>query len=125
MKRYTKKIDGKTVVKSRNQIVVKETKTVVDKDGNEKEKTYTVYNPSEELLLRDGWVEYVEPVDIVERRELMSLKRLLTNTDYKVIKCMEAMMMGETMPYVIEDLHEERQGYRDRINEIESNLSSM
>lgn len=63
MKQYQKIIDGKPVVKTRNQIVVKETRMVVDKDGNEKEKTYAVYNPSEELLQRDGWEEYVREID--------------------------------------------------------------
>lgn len=45
MKRYTK--DGQ--IKTRNQIVIR-------KDG------MNTYNPTEEMLLADGWVEYITPV---------------------------------------------------------------
>lgn len=48
MKQYTKEIDGKTVIKTRKDIII-------HKDG------MNTYNPSEEMLLADGWVEYVQP----------------------------------------------------------------
>jgi len=58
MKRYTK--DGQ--IKTRNQIVIKGQRTIKDKDGNEKVVSTNTYNPSEEMILADGWVEYVPPV---------------------------------------------------------------
>lgn len=115
-------------IKFRNQIVLHGNRTIKGEDGKEKEVRTQVINPNEEQLLADGWVEYIqsEPTERENKlRELRTLKLLLSSTDYKVIKCMEAMMVGEEMPYVIADLHEERQGYRDRINEIEGSLSSM
>ena len=57
MKQYIK--DG--VIKSRNNIVLRVTKTIKDKDGNDKEITLQVINPSEEAILADGWVEYIKP----------------------------------------------------------------
>ena len=57
MKRYIK--DG--IIKPRNQIVLHGTRTIKDKDGNEKEVKIQSINPREEMLLADGWVEYVEP----------------------------------------------------------------
>jgi hypothetical protein len=48
MKRYEKTIDGKTVIKRRQEIVIK-------KNGR------VTYNPTEEMVLADGWVEYVAP----------------------------------------------------------------
>lgn len=48
MKQYTKQIDGKTVRKTLKEIVIK-------KDGKQ------TFNPSEEMVLEDGWVEYVAP----------------------------------------------------------------
>lgn len=48
MKQYTKQIGGKTVIKTRKEIIVR-------KDGKQ------TINPSEEMLLADGWVEYVPP----------------------------------------------------------------
>lgn len=106
MKQYIK--DG--VVKTRNQIVIK-------KDGKQ------TINPSEAMVLADGWVEYVAPEPTEEDlrlQEIDGLKLELENTDYKVIKCMEAMLVGEEMPYDIAELHAERQEFRNRINEFES-----
>lgn len=57
MKRYTK--NGQ--IKTRNQIVIKGQRIIKDKDGNEKVVSTNTYNPTEEMILADGWVEYVPP----------------------------------------------------------------
>ena len=49
MKRYTKEINGKTVIKTRQQIVI-------SKNG------MSTYNPTEEMILADGWVEYIPSI---------------------------------------------------------------
>lgn len=49
------------VIKLRNQIVIHGTRDIKDKDGNEKEVKTQIINPREEILLANGWVEYVEP----------------------------------------------------------------
>ena len=46
MKKYKKEIDGKVSIKTLNEIVL-------NKDGS------MVFNPTEEMILEDGWVEYV------------------------------------------------------------------
>lgn len=46
MKQYTKQINGKTIVKSRNTIVVLK--------GDKQ-----IINPTEEQILADGWQEYI------------------------------------------------------------------
>ena len=46
MKKYKKEIDGKVSIKTLNEIVL-------NKDGN------VVFNPTEEMVLSDGWTEYV------------------------------------------------------------------
>lgn len=48
MKQYKKTTDGKVAIKTSNQIVI-------HKDGMK------TYNPTEEMILADGWVEYVAP----------------------------------------------------------------
>ena len=109
MKTYTKLIDGKRVRKTRNQIVI-------IKDGRQ------YINPREEMILADGWEEYIEPTPTEEEQraaESRRMKRILEATDYKVIKCLEAVLCGEEMPYDIKALHEEREGYRRIINENE------
>ena len=62
MKLYEKIIDGKQVRKTRNQIVIKGQRTIKDKDGKDKVVGTNTFNPTEEMILADGWVEYVTPV---------------------------------------------------------------
>lgn len=108
MMSYTKKIDGKAVVKPRNKIVV-------IKDGRQ------YINPREEMILEDGWVEYIEPIEEADETPAIigEARQFLEDTDYKVIKCMEAFLCGEALPYDIAELHRERDGQRRIINELE------
>ena len=48
MKRYTKTIGKKQVIKPANKIII-------NKDG------MNTFNPTEEMILSDGWVEYTTP----------------------------------------------------------------
>lgn len=54
--------------------------------------------------------------------EIETLKSALTESDYKITKCYEASLLRQSLPYDIETLHMERQGQRDRINELEALL---
>lgn len=56
--------------------------------------------------------------------EVEALKTSLTETDYQVIKCYEAKMVGDTLPYDIDKLHAERQAIRDKINALEAELAA-
>ena len=58
MKQYIK--DGE--IKTRNHIVLRVQKTIKDKYGNEKNVNAQVFNPTEDMIIADGWVEYVPPV---------------------------------------------------------------
>lgn len=62
MKKYIKEINGQKVYKTRQQIII-------SKDG------MSTYNPTEEMILSDGWEEYVyvEPERTIEdyRRDLL------------------------------------------------------
>lgn len=49
MEKYTKTIDGKTIIKAANEIVIR-------KNGMQ------TFNPTEAMILADGWTEYVAPV---------------------------------------------------------------
>ena len=51
--------------------------------------------------------------------EIAQLKAELAASDYKIIKCSEAQLVGEALPYDVQELHTERQAIRDRINELE------
>lgn len=54
--------------------------------------------------------------------EIERLKSELQESDYKVIKCAEALTIGAEMPYDVASLHKVRQALRDKINELEKQL---
>ena len=56
--------------------------------------------------------------------DIESLKSELQESDYKVIKCAEAMVVGAEMPYNMTELHKERQALRDKINKLESEVQN-
>ena len=86
-----------------------------------------ILNPTKEQLQEAGWREIVPPTPTEEelarqQREarIWELKDLLAQGDYKIIKCAEAQLTGEPMPYDIEALVAERNAMRAEINELEA-----
>lgn len=65
----------------------------------------------------------VQQDDEALKAEIEALKMSLTETDYQVIKCYEANLVGDSLPYDIGTLHAERQAIRDKINEMEAKLA--
>ena len=65
--------------------------------------------------------------DDLRYRRYMEIERLkseLQESDYKVIKCAEAICLNEELPYNMTALHKERQALRDKINELESEVKN-
>lgn len=56
------------------------------------------------------------------RAKIQTLKDSLAASDYKITKCYEASLLGEALPYDINELRTERQAQRDLINELEELL---
>lgn len=56
--------------------------------------------------------------------EIERLKSELQESDYKVIKCAEAICLNAELPYNMTELHNERQALRDKINELESEVQN-
>ena len=113
MKHYTK--DG--ITKPQNRIVLHTTETI---DGIEHK--FQVINPPHDMLIEQGWVEYIEPSEeeVANRQEAMRQRNKLAASDYKIIKCIEAYLCGEALPYDIEALHIERNNQRKTINSLEN-----
>lgn len=57
------------------------------------------------------------------QREIERLKSCLVSTDYKVVKCYEATMLEQNLPYDLHEVCAERQSVRDRINELEAMIA--
>ena len=72
------------------------------------------------------FVDYISDIEegIPKSEEIERLKSELQESDYKVIKCAEAMAVGAEMPYDVASLHKERQALRDKINELESEVQN-
>ena len=54
--------------------------------------------------------------------EIERIKSELQESDYKVIKCAEAICLNAEFPYNMTELHNERQALRDKINKLEEQL---
>lgn len=54
---------------------------------------------------------------------IISLKKKLRNSDYKIIKAYEAQLIDGAVTYDFEQVHVERQKMRDEINELETILA--
>ena len=72
------------------------------------------------------FVDYISDIEegVPKSDEIERLKSELQESDYKVIKCAEAMAVGAEMPYDVASLHKERQALRDKINELESEVQN-
>ena len=64
MKTYKKVIDKK-------EVVLPEYKIIIRKDG------MATYNPTEEMILEDGWVEYIEPEIVKTEEELLNEEKTI------------------------------------------------
>ena len=62
----------------------------------------------------------VRKVEQQKQLEIAQLQKQLDDTDYKIIKCQEYSLAGLELPYDIEQLHNERQALRDKINELQA-----
>lgn len=91
-----------------------------------------ILNPTKEQLQEAGWTEVVPPTPTAEeiarqQREarIWELKDQLAQGDYKIIKCAEAQLMGEALPYDVSLLVLERNELRREINELEEFLNNI
>lgn len=82
-----------------------------------------------EVQCVDYPIEEYEPTreEIIAEKQMQieSYKAQIAETDYKVIKCSEAQLIGAPMPYDVEALHAERQALRDEINTLQKELNDI
>ena len=72
------------------------------------------------------FVDYISDIEegVPKSEEIERLKSELKESDYKVIKCAEAICLNAELPYDMTALHKERQALRDKINELESEVKN-
>lgn len=59
-------------------------------------------------------------LNTVQRGRLRDLKQMLIDTDFKIIKCYEAQLLGQEMPYDFISLIAQRKLWREEINQLNS-----
>ena len=66
-------------------------------------------------------VEIPQPTEEeIKQARISELKAKLSATDYKIIKCYEASMLGQELPYNLEELVAERDEWRSEINTLQN-----
>lgn len=68
---------------------------------------------------------YVQTEKEKTQQEIWELKAKLSKTDYKVLKCTEASLRGQELPYDLDAVVSERDGWRAQINELEEKLKTL
>ena len=63
---------------------------------------------------------YIPNRVLTAEEQILTLKNDLSSTDYQIIKCYEYQLLGQELPYNINELHIARQAIRDKINELEA-----
>lgn len=89
-------------------------------------ETYTlgvIWCRKNNATINENWVIVAIPEpteEEIKQQRIEELKGLLTDTDYKIIKCYEASMLNREMPYDLEALVSERDAWRQEINDLEN-----
>lgn len=81
------------------------------------------YYEEESNSIVQKWEIVNNDINIINQK-IKELKAKLSNTDYKVMKCYEATLLNLPLPYSMDEVHEIRQDYRDRINTLEALLNT-
>ena len=92
MKRYTKQINGKEEIKYLRDITIRRNGKVT-------------YNPTEDMVLADGWIEYVAPEynptdeELLKREKNRMIQRIKDNDSSRNVNECYITQNGETISY--------------------------
>lgn len=93
MIKYQKQIDGKTVIKTQKEIVIR-------RDGR------VTYNPTEDMVLADGWVKYIIPESkpipeavLLKRAKSRKIDEINNYDSSKDVNICYISKSGNTIPY--------------------------
>lgn len=99
--RFVKEINGAQVVKTREHIVLKELRTVVDPaTGEEYEVEVQLFNPSDDKLYADGWALYEEPALIAEQGTRKSEYTIMQELVAKEFNARRDITNNEALDYM-------------------------
>lgn len=110
--------EGGKILKLRNEgyLDFVESKRPITEPGKSVVDTFSVIDGK----LVQQWNIVVDKEHI--NAQIQLLKDELSATDYQITKCYEASLVGESLPYDINTLHNSRQKIREEINALEIQL---
>jgi hypothetical protein len=84
---------------------------------------YYIYENGKLIYIEDKKNKSIKENEFLLK--INNLKVLLNSTDYKIIKCYEAQLSNEEMPYDLQTLLVQRKAWRDEINQLEFEISML
>ena len=123
---HTENVDHLTIDERKNlldngwmEVKFENEKPVIEND--------VYYEIGEFIELKEGYINGKYVITLKDEKcikDITFFKQQLSESDYKVIKNMEAQLVNEELPYDSVTLHTERQALRDKINELEELLKN-
>lgn len=112
------------------QLYIKDGKIINTRMGVDTGDGSILYNGTPQEMAALGYEpytpeSYVEPQESVLQRKIDTLKEELAAEDYKIIKCYEAQLLNNPIPYDITNLIIARDARRAQINEYEDELEHL
>jgi hypothetical protein len=100
-------------------------KTKEEEDKFENYFSYYKYSEESKTFVLDNTKINKNNIEYSKQTNLYSLKEKLNQTDYKIIKCYEAFMRQQPLPYNLEELSTQRDAWRAEINQLEEELKAL
>jgi hypothetical protein len=88
-------------------------------------KKFMFFKYIDNMLTYENQTELNEKEKTSKNKTLFYLKTLLEQSDYKIIKCYEASLLEEEMPYNLQELLAQRKAWREQINALEFEISML
>jgi hypothetical protein len=116
------KIDSLSISRNNNEeIEVEINQKDLQKFFNNLENLQYINNT---IVLLEKDIQKIQMTNIINTK-INNLTNFLNQTDYQIIKCYEAFMRQQPLPYNLEELSLQRDAWRAEINQLEEELKIL
>jgi hypothetical protein len=116
------KIDSLSISRNNNEeIEVEINQKDLQKFFNNLENLQYINNT---IVLLEKDIQKIQMTNIINIK-INNLTNFLNQTDYQIIKCYEAFMRQQPLPYNLEELSLQRDAWRAEINKLEEELKAL
>jgi hypothetical protein len=116
------KIDSLSISRNNNEeIEIEINQKDLQKFFNNLENLQYINNT---IVLLEKDIQKIQMTNIINIK-INNLTNFLNQTDYQIIKCYEAFMRQQPLPYNLEELSAQRDAWRAEINQLEEELKAL